>query len=152
MHEFLECLCLIMFNYELWTNPQWSFGWLFVLFLWMGRWRAWVVCFSLVSCWRLALELPRSAFRVLELSSNLGLSVCLFTFIACWDFITQYVEMRFFYGDVLWLLTWLLWRCLFRCWCDDIIISLRCLRKLFMHVKLIEEVASKYFAWFVLFV
>jgi len=28
---------LIMFDCELWTNPQWSFGCSLTLFVWMGR-------------------------------------------------------------------------------------------------------------------
>jgi hypothetical protein len=42
--------------------------------------------------------------------------------------------------------TWLLKLFLFSCRCDIIIIPLRCFRKLFTHVELIEEVTSRSFA------
>jgi len=42
MYESLNACVLIMFNCELWTNPQWSFGWSPFLSVWMGRRRAWV--------------------------------------------------------------------------------------------------------------
>jgi len=74
---------LIMFNYELWTNPQWSFGWPPTLFVWMGRHRARIVCICLASCWRLALKLPRFAFGVYRVRLWFR-CVCLFISIMSW--------------------------------------------------------------------
>jgi len=134
---------LIMFNYKLWTNPPWLFSWPPTLFVWMGRRRAWIVCFSLVSCWRLTLELPRFAFGVIRVGLSFR-DVCLF--ILLWI-------VEIFIHSVCWVETYIWW-CSVILWhgyldifylSDEIIILFCCdvLRKLFMHVELIEEVTSR---------
>jgi len=140
-----------MFNSELWTNLQWSFGWPPTLFVWMGRRRARIVYFSLVSYWRLALELPRFAFGVYRVGLWFR-GVYLFYFhYVMWRFLfTQCVESKLIFGDVVWYVTWLFGGVLF-IWWDVIIVPLRYLRILFMHVELIEEVTSKSFALICIF-
>jgi hypothetical protein len=93
--DFVDYFQLIMFNYDLWTNPQWSFGWPFSLSVWMSR-----RCAGLVCCFGELLEesseLPRLLlFRSLVCRMWLG---CLYV----WSLMTIYcfydsvVKMRFY--------------------------------------------------------
>ena len=43
MHESLNAYAWLYLDCELWTNPQWSFGWPPSLFVWIDRWCAEVV-------------------------------------------------------------------------------------------------------------
>jgi hypothetical protein len=130
-------------NYELWTNPKWPFGWPPTLFVWMGRLHAGVVCFSLVSCWRLALELPRFALESIESDSDLRVSVCLLSFWLVEILFTQCVELRIY----IWWCSMIIWHGYLEVLylSDEMLILFRCdvWEKLLMHVELIEEVTSR---------
>jgi len=129
--NYVVCLHLIMFNYEMWTNPHWSFGCPPTLFVWMGRRRAWIICFSLVSRWMLALELPRFAFGVLESGTDLGVFVYSIFIYDLWRFLfVQYVELRFY----IWWCSMIMWHdyfgdVFFTFWWYVIIIPLQCFEK-----------------------
>jgi len=64
-----------MFNCELWTKPEWSFGWPPTLFVWMGRWCAGLVCLALVSLLRIDGCYLVYYFGVLDLGLWLGVGL-----------------------------------------------------------------------------
>jgi len=95
---------MLMFNCELWTNPQWSFGWPPSLSVWMGRWCAGIVCFALVSCLRIAWILPRLLhFGVLDFRAMIRGWSSLFIFTLSVRDLRLYID-----DDMSCMMTWLL--------------------------------------------
>ena len=107
-HVKLNCVIyfhLIMFNYRLWTNPEWSFGWPSTLFVWMDR-----RCARLVASLGELLEDSFGAtsfcLESLESGSDLGASVCLFYYVCSrfWGYVLMMIWVvwwHWLFGDVL---------------------------------------------------
>jgi hypothetical protein len=126
MHEILECLCLIMFNYEMWTNPQWSFGWPPALFLWMGRRRAGLVALLGESLENSLDATPFIVFGVVVSMALIRGRSWIFIFIMSvvdfWDYVLVKIYVVWWHGYlVIYFIMDDCWDDLFKCRCNDVL-------------------------------
>jgi len=131
--------------YEWWTNPEWWFGWLPSLSIWMGRRRAWVV--ALVSYLSKA---GASSFTAFLESSVCRLWLGRLRYVwGLWLFLLLTLLLRWRYiDDVVWLMTWLL-GFKYLCWLTvgDVLLNVDVLR-FYSVAKFWKNVLFMHAWWF----
>jgi len=120
----------LYFDCEMWTNPQWSFGWPPTLFVWMGR-RACRSSFALLGELLEARFGTTSFFAFRVLVCRLWLRCLSIYILWLFDIISLSMFRWYFIFGVLLRFIWHGYSgdVLFSCWWD-IIISLQCIEKI----------------------